>query len=172
MKRKAMVVIFGVLFLLMLVSCAEYQKQATTTEEPGILVWIAPSGKVVKAINSDGSALKYAPKDKNRIVGGRLVFLVEGMKEPTGFLKKVNGKWQSAPIAKEKVAKENIRQGVIAFVSPRGRILRITNMDGTEAKFSGDMSALRVMSVRGAVVRCYIRGIPYYSCPPCAKTCC
>jgi hypothetical protein len=174
MKRRALVVIFGVLFLLMLVSCAEYQKQAATTGEQGILVWIAPSGKVVRAINSDGSALKYAPKDKDRIVGGRLAFLTEGQREPEGFLKKVNGKWQSAPIVKKgrKGAKEDIRQVVIAFVASNGRVLSITNLDGTRSNFSGGISTLRVMSVSGAIVRCYIAGIPQYSCPPCKSTCC
>jgi len=173
MKRKALVVIFGVLFLLMLISCAEYQKPAAT-EQVGLLVWIAPSGKVVKAIKSDGSALKYAPRDKDRIVGGKLVFLAEGKREAEGFLKKVNGKWQSAPIVKEgrKGAKEDIRQGVIAFVAPNGRVLSIKNLDGTKAKFAGDIYTLRVMSVMGAVVRCTILGHPYYTCPPCPANCC
>ncbi len=173
MRRRALVVILGLFLSVMLVSCASLQKQGGTGE---LIVRVASSGKIVNAVDRDGKELKYAPEAKDRVVGGRLAFFTEGKKGPQGFLKKINGKWQKAPISEArkgaKVGKGEVGQ-LIAHIASDGQVLSLTNLDGTRAKLAEGVKPTNLRLVSAYLVcSCSVSGHLYSSCPPCTCAMC
>lgn len=147
MKGKGLVVIL-IMCLGLLVACTQEitpsTKQMAPSSDQGFLVRIAPNGKIVNAVNWDGSEVKYEAGEKRRITDARLAFF-EQEGEPSHYLKKVDGKWQKTAWAQEPSGgPDDIVKGIIVHVGPDGTISRITNMDGSEVQYSESIDLKKV----------------------------
>jgi hypothetical protein len=165
MKGKTVVVFLSLLLILMLASCMQ---QIAPSSEQGFLVRIAPSGKIVSAVNWDSSKIRYASDEKRRITDARLAFFEQEGKEPSHYLKKVKGKWQKTAWKAEalKGGTEDIAKGIIVHVAPDGTISRIMNMDGSKVK---DLENINFKNARLATrnVCCWGTCYPGYACCLC-----
>jgi hypothetical protein len=168
MKGKGLVVILimclGLLVAITLLIAADEQRMALSSEQ-GFKVRIAPSGKIVNAVNWDGKPVQYA--DENRdITKARLAFFEEeGKGEPTHYFKKVDGKWQKTVWGAEVTQGEpdDIAQGITVHVNPDGTILSVTNnIDGLQVKI--DFKNVRIATKNAC---CYGYCIPGILCCLC-----
>jgi hypothetical protein len=166
MKGKGLVVI-SIMCLCLIVAgtqlIAADEQQVAPSSEQGFIVRIAPSGKIVNAVNWDGSELIYATDEKRRIIDARLAFFEEGG-EPSHYLKKADGKWQKTKWMVE-VSPQG-EPGIIVHVKADGIISRITDLNGVDV---ADLAGIDLKKARIATRNtcCYGKCPGGYICCRC-----